>query len=440
MDRTRTQLFCGLIAVLVLAAGARADVIHLKSGGRVEGEIIEREDGRVRIRTAGRGIVTTIDESEIEWIDQRPTARQVYERMAGTLDPDDADGHFALGTWCRRHSLRSEMQELFRQAIEIDPDHEQARAELGYVRTEEGWMTRDEAMEARGLVQVDGEWMTEEEAAERAQAGKDREVLRRINHAVNRIRFGSQQESRRWSLWLSAFNDPEYAGTIMRLLGNRSETVRAAASSSLGLMRHQPAATRLVKLMLDDSSSTVRRAATDALRHLDTERVCDVMHDVIAGIKLAPIHDRSDQDFAKTLYHRLAVALGELGNIRSVPFLIEILYPNIEIQVPETPAGTSMAMGMNQLMGTPRMGDVKTRGAWFDTRPVQFDSDRYFFNQPAEDALRRLTGENLGVLPREWRAWWDEHGRARLREHEARMRARDDDAQRLLEEAERGAN
>jgi len=429
-----------LMAALILAGGARAEVIHLKSGGRVEGEIIEREDGRVRIRTSGRGIVTTIDEAEIEWIDQRPTARQVFERMAGALDPDDADGHFALGTWCRRHNLRNEMQELFRQAIEIDPDHERARAELGYVRTEEGWMTRDEAMEARGMVRVDGEWMTEEEAAERAEAEKDREMLRRINNAVSRIRFGSQQESRRWSQWLSAFNDPEYAGTIMGLLGNRDEAVRAAASSSLGVMKHQPAATRLVKLMLDDSSSTVRRAATDALRHLDTEQVCEVMHSVIAGVKLAPIHDRSDQEFAKVLYRRLAVALGELGNIRSVPFLIEILYPNIEIQVPETPTGTSMALGVDEVIGTPRMGDVKTRGTWFDTRPVQIDSDRYFFNQPAEDALRRLTGENLGVLPREWRAWWDEHGRALLREHEARKRARDDDAQQLLEEVERGAN
>ncbi|MFO7897541.1 MAG: HEAT repeat domain-containing protein [Planctomycetota bacterium] len=429
-------LVCAVAALLVCAGGARADVIHLKSGGRIEGEIVEQADGRVQIRTINNGIVTTVDEADIASVERRPTARNVYEDMAAKLAPDDAEGHYALGVWCERHRLRDEMRAEFIRTIQIDPDHERARKALGYVRTDKGWATREQAMKARGMVQVDGKWMTREEAEKRAESQRKRKLLRTIDYAVGRIRFGAPEQSEKWHRWLSWFDDQALAWRIEALLEHDSVPIRLAACSSLGAMKYDRAIVKLVKLLLDDPSRKVREAALSALRRLDHERACEVMYDVIAGIRLMRIQDRDDQKFAEKVYHRLAVALGELGSIRSVPFLIEILYPKVEIFMSDGQGGIEN-LGINSVLGTPTIGEVATRHLLFGTgtvEPVIRGSDKYFFNQAAEDALKKFTGQDLGVLPRKWRAWWEKNGARLLRKHEAEQRGGEDEGEQLLRE------
>jgi len=56
------------------------DIVHLKSGGQIEGKVIEREGGKVKIQT--RYGVVTVDESEIERIEEKP-----FEAPAAKPDP-----------------------------------------------------------------------------------------------------------------------------------------------------------------------------------------------------------------------------------------------------------------------------------------------------------------------------------------------------------------
>ena len=67
--------------------------------------------------------------------------------------------------------------------------------------------------------------------------------------------------------------------------------------------------------------------------------------------------------------------------------------------------------------------------------PVPPEGDRYFFNRAAEEALKALTGQDLGVLPKDWKDWWDKHGAELLREAEAKERPGQDKAKDLLHEA-----
>ena len=78
MRHVRLILAC---VCLFLAAPACADIVHLKTGSKLEGEIIERADGIVRIRMSS-GIIATVKEEDVVAIEQRQTPRDVYEAMA----------------------------------------------------------------------------------------------------------------------------------------------------------------------------------------------------------------------------------------------------------------------------------------------------------------------------------------------------------------------
>ena len=428
---------CGLGLAWSSPAG-RADIIRLKSG-RLEGKIISRANGRVKIRVANGGFITTVDEDEIVAVEKRKTVRDIYEDMAKELGPKDAEGHYALAVWCRRHNLRDEMMAELVAALKINPDHAGARKDLGYVRTDGGWARREEAMRAKGMVLVDGRWVTKAAAETLERQEKNRRLVRAINTAVSRIRSAPSAKAKQWEEKLANFDDRSLAWKVLSLLDHRLEAVRRAACSSLARMRHHDAIPRLLLRMLTDSKQSVRDAALAALRQLDHERACDVLYETIVGVKLRPIKGRSDQKWAKRTYRRIAVALGVLGDVRSVPLLIETLYPRVEIGGRSAiTTGTGGTRTVTQTArGGPTAVDVVQGTTFFGggtAQPVP-RGDKYYFNAAAEEALKSLTGKDLGVLPRDWRKWWKQHGAEVLRKHEAQQRQGRRKADKLLDEA-----
>ncbi len=131
-----------LVVVACLPVLAFADIIHLNTGGKVEGKIIEKDIDFVKVRTV-KGIVN-ISVDDIESIEERESVFDVYDKKLSEMPKDSADARFELGKWCREQGLEEEAEKHFGEVIALSPNHAGAREALGYVRTADGWERKQE--------------------------------------------------------------------------------------------------------------------------------------------------------------------------------------------------------------------------------------------------------------------------------------------------------
>ena len=143
-----------LLLVIALPAIAQADRIKLKNGEIIEGKITLETSGSIYIRTAiGTRAVKLEDVLEIE---KEKSPRELYKEKASAIAKGDADAHYELGLWCKEKGLEKQARSQFRSAVRLVPDHEGARAELGYVQREGKWVLPDEAEETNQPEKPDG--------------------------------------------------------------------------------------------------------------------------------------------------------------------------------------------------------------------------------------------------------------------------------------------
>ena len=432
--RLRLILGCGVCAVLFCLT-ARADIIHLKTG-RIEGTVIKRAGGEVKIRLTTGG-TTTVKESDILGIEKRKTARDIYNSMLADLKAGDAEGHYALAAWCRDHGLKNEATAQLAAVLKANPDHEGARQDLGHVKTDKGWLTREEAMRAEGKVLFGGKWIAKEEAAKLQRKAEAKRLLVKINAVVYKLHSARKADRQKWERKLADVDDPLAAPKMMKLLRDRSAGVRRAACASLAHMKHRDAVPVITRRVLFDPDESVRAAAVQSLLRLDHDAALDQLDQMINGLMVQEITNVAGQRTTKRVFRRIAEALQDLGTIRSVPGLIKILYPSVQITTPKKNAGT----GGTQV-GMTRAGsggvDVNDGRVTVGTGGVPLSprsSSKYYFNRAAEIALKKITGKDLGVSPKAWREWWNEHGIGLLRKDEAKRRGGRKKAEELLKKA-----
>ncbi len=154
---TATSLGLGL---LLAASPCLADKIHLASGSVIEGKaqrvgdkvIVHVEAGTLTLRAAE---VSRIEEGETE-------LERVDARLRG-LAPNDVHGLMQLADFCHGREMKALERDILRRVLAIDTDQPEARARLGYVRTNVGWVTEAEKRKAEGYVLYQGRWLTEEQ-------------------------------------------------------------------------------------------------------------------------------------------------------------------------------------------------------------------------------------------------------------------------------------
>jgi hypothetical protein len=89
----------------------------------------------------------------------------------------DATALFDLAKWAKEKGLVRESRAILKKVVELEPEHEEARGMLGFVKYEGEWMTKSKArimqrkafeaeQRAKGLVKVDGLWIPEAEEEE----------------------------------------------------------------------------------------------------------------------------------------------------------------------------------------------------------------------------------------------------------------------------------
>ncbi|MBI1851690.1 MAG: hypothetical protein HYR85_15220 [Planctomycetes bacterium] len=176
---------CGRLVVVVACvftrSVVRADIVHLKEGGTLEGKIVRDAPDQITIET--RMGVQQIDRTRITSIEKKKTDWEEYRERAALVEPKDAEAHYQLALWCRGKGLAAETMGELRKTIEANPDHAGARKELGFVKTNKGWVKSTEADKAKaaepktegssdpedrgpiaGFTKVGNLWLTPEDA------------------------------------------------------------------------------------------------------------------------------------------------------------------------------------------------------------------------------------------------------------------------------------
>lgn len=163
----------GLAAVIVglvfgLYAICDGDVIYLNTGGVVKGKIIERDIDKLVVRTPYG--LTTIPADDIDYIEEGGSLKEMYEERLKQIRGNDIDAHYNLGVWLRNVGMFEEAKAEFDRVIKLDPDHPDARCELGYVRKGDKWLTEEEYRTSQGYVRYNNRWIMKEDA-EKLEAG-----------------------------------------------------------------------------------------------------------------------------------------------------------------------------------------------------------------------------------------------------------------------------
>jgi len=70
-----------------------------------------------------------------------------FKKRLAAIDQKDPDALVELALWAKQNGMRLQANALLRKALRRDPDHEKARAALGYVKHDGKWLSKREAAE-----------------------------------------------------------------------------------------------------------------------------------------------------------------------------------------------------------------------------------------------------------------------------------------------------
>jgi len=282
MRRSSKLTAAVLIALLggtIFPAASRAEVFVLKSGGRIEGELLNRQRAAgqpYQLRT-GSGVRLALAEIVVQKVIERTDLDREYEALLPKT-PHTVAGQWALAEWCQEAGLNEERRRHLLAVIELDHDHAEARKALGYQRHGSRWLTQDEYMQSLGYVRYKGAWRLRQEVEIDSQAADGelavkqwrRDIRRWIGHVASGSRHAAEAERE-----LAAIRDPEAAPALADILADRSQP-RAVRELVLNMLQKLPpglANGALVSVALDDPDSRLQGECLDELKRQGAQRV-----------------------------------------------------------------------------------------------------------------------------------------------------------------------
>jgi hypothetical protein len=305
-----------LILVLAANVAARADVVELKNGGRVEGKVIDDVDrNSIFVELTGGGRLV-IERGQASRVVKLTPADEEYLRKAPAT-PDTAAAQWALAMWCRDQKLEAELQRHLQRVVELDPTHDEARQLLGFRQVDGQWLTSDEIMQSRGMVLYEGSYYTPQ----------DIELFER-NKLVKEKEFAWKANIERWRKWLDdrdparvaearqqfrALRDPMAASNLVRILEKeKNEAVRLLLIEAAAQIPSQLTLEALVKISLEDPNEELRLQALEYLVEG-------------GGSRAVPVYIKALKSNENPIVNRAAVALGSLGDPGAIGPLIDAL-------------------------------------------------------------------------------------------------------------------
>jgi hypothetical protein len=149
----------GLAAVVLAAGIARADIVTLKDGRVIEGDVVS-DDGKV-VKVKIRMGAITLEKDKIASIEEKLTPEQEYEQRVAKVAEDDAKAQFELAQWAESVKLEKEAVRHYIAAATLDPALTAAAEELAsrdWHLVAGEWQDADTYYPGRGWVRFEGRW------------------------------------------------------------------------------------------------------------------------------------------------------------------------------------------------------------------------------------------------------------------------------------------
>jgi hypothetical protein len=384
-------IFC---AWLSPHAAARADIFHLEQGGQVEGEWLNHAEQpliKYLIRTSA-GLTLSLPLAHVrEAIRQSPVQREYHQRAPATDNTPAAQWN--LAEWCRQNNLTRERLAHLRRVIELDPNHRQARALLGYQFQNGEWITKADAHRRDGYEFYRGKWRPPQEIEILESRGRQELAekewlakLRRWRADLNTDKAQTAYEQ------LAAINDPIAVRPLADYFAReRTARVKMLYADILERIRTPEALAVLVERGLADLDEEIFYYCLEKIALLNPPRISQTYIPAL-------------RDANNIRVNRAATALARLRDPSAVAPLIDALITTHTQVLPGRPGTNSDS---TTAAFSPDGGTFmkKSEGP---TAVIM-----HAHNQPVLDALNKLTAVDFGFDQRAWRYWHSQEKVAR---------------------------
>lgn len=381
-----------LLTVVVLLGWGRwapAEVLVLVHGGRLEGELVNPDETPRKtyvIRLSAGGQISLEAAQVKDVIATRPEMAE-YEKVRSKY-PDTAEGQWALAEWCKEHRLEPQRKALLERVIQLDPEHKQARALLGYTKHSDAkWYTVEEWKRKQGYVPYKDGWKLPQEIelledrrkkdlAEKDWAAKIKQWHDWLGGSRNKLALDK----------LKAIEDPMAVKALAtNLLKEKSADIRLLYIEILSKIHTPEAEATLAYTSMEDENDELRLTSLDYLQKSHSPQTIQYF--------VSKLRDKNNATI-----NRAGVALGRLKDSSTIGPLIDALisaHKEVIHSGAGGPGAMSSTFGTN---GTPGGG----MGFGNSTKVIV----HHLQNQAVLDALIAITGQNFSFDQRAWKTWY----------------------------------
>ncbi len=322
--------FFAMLSVLSIAM-AQGDVLELRSGGRLEGDVEvlsaapanptnadNPENGNKRIFyriTLPSGVRLAISQHDIRQHLKDDAALSEYRTRAAAAK--SAEAHWELAKWCKSQSMLDRAQLHVEKVVELDPDNGVARAWLGQVKFQGQWMPKDQMQRMRGMVYRDNKWQIPETALINEDIDKTTGQIRIWTTNLTKLRkeANSPRTAARALGELKAVKDPLASAGVAKLLldsGEKNLEMKQLYLDLLSQWNTSATIQALIRASVTPEEPTIR------------ERAMQLLSDK-APAQGAYLFTQMLKDKNNLIVERAAVALAHMPQHDTIPYLIDAL-------------------------------------------------------------------------------------------------------------------
>jgi hypothetical protein len=394
----RTSVFAAAASLAFAVCGAPlsvafADTFVLKSGGRIEGSLLNadqspRESYLVSLSCGGK---ITLGKNMVARVISVNSAESQYEQYLQKM-PATVEGHWKMAEWCVRNNLPAQREFHLREIIALDPMHDKARLALGYTNIDGRWVQPEEHNKRLGYVKFQGAWRTPQDVAIATARQQAEEAERKWRADVKTWRGWLNRPSKHeeGAARLRAIRDVQAAPAIADLLNDEKElpAVKLMCVDILGQMVNESGFARgtLVNHVLYNNDPQVREKAMDYVANCNPH--------IVGAMFVKALGDKKNE-----VVNRAAVGIARVKYEEAIPALIEALVTSHKYVV-NTGSGNISANFGGPSGG---LGGLSAGGGG------PKETIKAHNNEAVKQALTALTGgQNLGYDKDRWRAWYAE--------------------------------